>query len=228
VAREHPVYLEVGSKRVFAGAVEWPGWCRSGRDEEGALEALAAYGRRYKAAVGSAGRGFSAPKDASLFQVVERLKGNASTDFGVPGTPPASDDRPVDRAEGRRLAGLLEACWATLDRTAEAAVGISLRKGPRGGGRDLDQIVRHVLEAETGYLPKIGGRYRTPEGEDIADHSEEVREVALEAVSARARGDRMPPTRGSTWALRYFVRRDAWHVLDHAWEIEDRAAPDPA
>ncbi|MGH2773763.1 MAG: hypothetical protein ACRDIU_11590 [Actinomycetota bacterium] len=35
------VFVENGSKRVFAGAVDWPGWCRSGKDEQEALEALA-------------------------------------------------------------------------------------------------------------------------------------------------------------------------------------------
>ena len=29
------------------------------------------------------------------------------------------------------------------------------------------------------------------------------------------------------WPTRYAARRIAWHVLDHAWEIEDRSAPDP-
>ena len=33
-------YLEVGAKRVFAGALDWPGWCRSSRHERDALEAL--------------------------------------------------------------------------------------------------------------------------------------------------------------------------------------------
>ena len=222
----HQVYLEVGARRVFASALEWPGWCRSGRDEDSALQTLVDYGRRYKAAIGPAGRRFSPPKDLSALEVVERVKGNATTDFGAPGIPPASDDRPVDKAEGRRLTALLEVSWAAFDRTADSAVGIPLRKGPRGGGRDLDKIVGHVLHAETGYLPHIGGRYRPPKGADIADHVVEARAAVLEAMAARARGDPMPPKRGSVWSLRYFVRRDAWHVLDHAWEIEDRAEPD--
>jgi hypothetical protein len=25
------------------------------------------------------------------------------------------------------------------------------------------------------------------------------------------------------WSPRFFVRRSAWHALDHAWEIEDRS-----
>jgi hypothetical protein len=27
---------------------------------------------------------------------------------------------------------------------------------------------------------------------------------------------------GKRWPPRYAARRIAWHVLDHAWEIEDR------
>ena len=49
-----PVYLEVGARRTFAGALDWPGWCRSGRDETAALAALVAYGGRYQRAIRSA------------------------------------------------------------------------------------------------------------------------------------------------------------------------------
>ena len=28
------------------------------------------------------------------------------------------------------------------------------------------------------------------------------------------------------WTARYFLRRAAWHVLDHVWEIEDKSGPD--
>ena len=41
------VFVESGKKRTFAGAVYWPGWCRAGRDEAGALRALVEYGPRY-------------------------------------------------------------------------------------------------------------------------------------------------------------------------------------
>jgi len=36
------VYVEVTPRRTFAGAVEWPGWCRSGKTVDDALQALAA------------------------------------------------------------------------------------------------------------------------------------------------------------------------------------------
>lgn len=220
------VYLEVGNKRVFAGAFEWPGWCRSGRDEDAALESLAAYGPRYKKAMGRKARGLQPPADASSLEVVERLKGDGSTDFGVPGKPPSSDDRPIEPAELKRLTGLLEACWAALDASAEAAAGAELLKGPRGGGRELDAIVRHVVEADGAYLYQLGGKVGAArEGEGGAEMSA-VREAILQTLGARARGESLPqsPRRTSKlWSPRYAVRRSAWHALDHAWEIEDRA-----
>jgi hypothetical protein len=30
------------------------------------------------------------------------------------------------------------------------------------------------------------------------------------------------PRGGAIWSARNYVRRIAWHVLDHAWEIEDK------
>ena len=218
-------YLEVGKRRVFAGAVEWPGWCRSGRDEDRALGALVAYAGRYAAGVGSAAAGFAVPTDVSGLEVVERLEGDAGTDFGVPGAAPSSDVRPVDRRELERLVALLEASWSAFDSAAERAASAVLRKGPRGGGRDLDAIVRHVVDADKPYVSSLGARYRNPEDADAAAEAAGVRAAFLDALAARARGEPLPQGRRSAkvWTPRYAVRRSAWHALDHAWEIEDRA-----
>mgnify|MGYP003380452358 CR=1 FL=1 len=43
LANQISVYLEIGQKRTFAGAVDWPGWCRAGRDEAAALQAPVSY-----------------------------------------------------------------------------------------------------------------------------------------------------------------------------------------
>ncbi len=40
------IYLEIGEKRTFAGALDWPGWSRSGKDEVSAMQALIDYGAR--------------------------------------------------------------------------------------------------------------------------------------------------------------------------------------
>jgi hypothetical protein len=78
------VFVEIGKKRVFAGAVDWPGWCRSGWDEKTALQALIDYGPRYARVVHSKEIEFQVPTDASNLIVTERQDGNATTDFGAP------------------------------------------------------------------------------------------------------------------------------------------------
>lgn len=217
------VYLEIGSKRTFAGAVDWPGWCRSGRGDDEALKALVAYGARYSAVVRRTSLSFTAPADPSRLEVIERLQGGSGTDFGVPGVPPSKDDETLDDAELARQQELLQASWDVFDAAAEAAEGIELRKGPRGGGRDLGKIVVHVLEAEEAYLTQLGSRH--PKDADPTARMTRVRETALGALAARARGEPVPqPSKTRRlWTPRYFVRRAAWHVLDHAWEIQDRA-----
>src|SRR5512144_2334259 len=109
------VYLEIGTKRTFAGALDWPGWCRGGRDEASALQALCDYGSRYGHVVRTARLGFQAPAKESAFVVAERLEGNATTDFGAPGIAPANDAKPVDAAELQRFRKLLAACWESFD-----------------------------------------------------------------------------------------------------------------
>ena len=213
----YEVTVERGAKRVFAGANAWPGWCRGGRTEEAALEALLAYGPRYAKAVGRRRLGYVAPTDVDRFRVVERLTGNATTDFGAPGVAPRSDGRPVDEEEARRLAAIMKACWSALDRAAAAADGHALRTGPRGGGRQLAAIVEHVANAEVAYLSKLGAR---PPARD-------ARATIVAVFASRARGElpERTPRSGVLWTPRYFMRRAAWHVLDHAWEIEDRSRP---
>jgi hypothetical protein len=210
------VYLEVGAKRMFAGALEWPGWCRTARDEGSALEALLAYAPRYAAALKGSRLGFEAPTD---LRVVEHLPGDATTDFGAPSAAPAIDAEPMTEADLRRAQALLRACWRAFDAAVHAATGKELRKGPRGGGRDLETIVEHVVGADAGYLRMIGAKA----GAEREAGPEPMR-AAISTALASAVRDGVPPSPrgGKRWMPRYFVRRSAWHVLDHAWEIEDR------
>ncbi len=219
------VYLETGAKRVFAGALEWPGWSRSGRDEASALQALLDYAPRYARVVSRARLGFRPPAGVEVFNVVERLAGDATTDFGVPGAIPRADALPVNDAGVRRLAALLRACWRAFDAAMDAAAGKALRRGPRGGGRDLDGIAGHVWGAEAGYLAGLGWKFKPADGVETAEALRQTRAVVLSGLAAAAHGEIPPrgPRGGVRWPPRYFVRRAAWHVLDHAWEIEDRA-----
>jgi hypothetical protein len=221
------VYLEIGKKRTFAGAIDWPGWCRSARDEASALQALVEYGPRYAHVLHGRALDFRAPMDASVFLVVERLEGDATTDFGAPGKSPLSDARPVDGAELGRFQALLEACWQAFDAAVGAADGRELRRGPRGGGRDLAEIVQHLLDADAGYLARLGWKLEKGKDNDPSREMARSRQAILGALMAVAGGE-MPargPRSGVRWTPRYFVRRVAWHVLDHAWEIEDRVLP---
>jgi hypothetical protein len=218
-----PIYLEVGSKRVFAGATDWPGWSRAGRTEDEAIAGLIAYGPRFRATVGEAASDLEPPGDAEDVEIVERVEGNATTDFGAPGVQPAADERPLRPADIEQLTRILESAWEAFDRAVATAEGHELRTGPRGGGRDAGKIVEHVAGAEGGYLTGLGRVVSIAPADRLQDAS--VRRAAiLVNLAARAAGEVPPEGRRRTplWTPRYFVRRTAWHALDHAWEIEDR------
>jgi hypothetical protein len=204
------VYLEVGEKRVFACAYDWPGWCRSGRTEDTALEALSAYQPRYAVVSGKAAMG----PPANQLTVVERLPGSAGTSFGVPSAIADRDSERLTPAQARRLLALVKATWTVFDEVVACAPA-ELRKGPRGGGRDRDKIANHVLEAEAGYANALRLKLRQPErGDEQAIAT--FRSALIEALQK--------PAADARWPVRYAARRIAWHALDHAWEIEDRSA----
>jgi hypothetical protein len=193
------VYLECGQKWTFACALDWPGWCRRAKGDEAAVEELLAYADRY-AAVGT-------PLPSGEPTIVGRVTGNATTDFGAPAVATEWDLEALDDTELDRQLHLLTQIWGYFDEVVAAAPA-ALRKGPRGGGRDRDDVRRHVMEAERSYAPKAGARVppRTA--------WEQQRAMIAEAVRRREDGQ---------WPARYLIRRTAWHVLDHAWEIEDRS-----
>jgi len=205
------VFLEVGARRTFASAADWPGWCRAGKTEQAALEALAAYAPRYADVAKLAKVSFTG--EPTSFKVVERLKGHATTDFGAPGIPAKAESGPLTTAQTTRMCDLVEACWSYLDKVVAAAPS-SLRKGPRGGGRDPDAMFDHVLGAETEYGKAIGIRLKQPDGRDRTA-VRAFRKAILESLAN--------PNRTEKWPVPYASRRIAWHALDHAWEIEDRS-----
>lgn len=110
--------------------------------------------------------------------------------------------------------------------TANAA-GKALRTGPRGGGRQTEDIITHLMEADRGYLSQVGWKLKQDSTLDIHTRIEQTRSAILEGLNASARGEipAVGPRGGVRWSARYFVRRVAWHALDHVWEIEDRLLP---
>jgi hypothetical protein len=219
------VYLEIGKKRVFASALDWPGWCRGGKDEASALETLLSYGPRYAHAIETARLNFSPPGELAALNVVERLEGNVGTDFGAPNVAPAADAAPVSEADLQRFQALFQALWRSFDAAVQAAEGKALQTGPRGGGRDLEKIVRHVYEADQAYLGRLGGKLSKEEKQQPPRQGLGfLRQAILDTLGPAARGElpRHGPRGGERWTARFFVRYAAWHLLDHTWEIEDR------
>jgi hypothetical protein len=211
------VTIEHTPKKSFATAADWPGWSRSGKTEELALVALAAYAPRYAAIADAEHRRFASEITVEDLDVVERLSGSAGTDYGVPSRPTRHDARPTDADDAARLASLVEAAWTLFDRTAGAAPE-ELRKGPRGGGRSTSKIVAHVMDADRAYANEMGIKVPGFEPDD-RPAAEAMRAEMLDVLRA-ARDGR--PLAGRRWPARYAAHRIAWHALDHAWEIEDR------
>jgi hypothetical protein len=221
-SRRIAVCLEVTREKAFASALDWPGWCRAGRNEGAALETLASYAERYAPVAERAGVSFPS---TVAFDIVERMPGGPTTAFAAPECRrpfpqiTAETERAhVAPAVAARLVSLVQAVWATFDKIA-AASPAELRKGPRGGGRDRDKMINHVIGAETAYARKLGVKLKQPALDDVAA-IEGLREAVAAVVGAASDGSPVVP---NGWTTRYAARRIAWHVLEHAWEMQDRA-----
>jgi hypothetical protein len=214
-ARRLEVALETGDKKVFASAIDWPGWARSAKTAEAAIEALVTYAPRYAPVAMAAG--FELPESIEV-DVVERNDGGSGTDFGVPSRVTASDARRTNAADAERLVAIVQAAWDTFDGVADGAPA-ELRKGPRGGGRDRDKMVGHVIESDWYYARELGHKVVQPKPDDRA---------AVKAIRAQVLAILGEPSDGSPiadrrWTARYAAHRIAWHALDHAWEMQDRS-----
>ena len=212
------VMLEQGKKkRVVACAFDWPGWDRSARIGGDVLAVLAAYRPRYAKVAELAGFGAEFAATGEL-EVVEQLEGTGMTDFyGLSARAAAAENNPMTEAECDLKIALLRASWSTLDDFA-ARVSPELRKGPRGGGRERCQIIRHVNGAEIHeFAPKVGVKVplETREG---AEALRAYRDAFVEGIREHHARDQS----ARSWALQFLIRRCAWHMLDHAWELEDR------
>ncbi|MFL5518679.1 MAG: hypothetical protein ACJ8DJ_21185, partial [Gemmatimonadales bacterium] len=149
------MYLEVGAKKVFACSLDWTGWCRSGKTEELAIEQLENYTDRYRKVAQRAALTFRPGR----VDVVEKVPGDATTDFGAPGAVPTADTERRTAAQAKRDVALVQASW-DLFADVQAKSPAELIKGPRGGGRDRDKMADHVAGAERSYARKIGVRHR--------------------------------------------------------------------
>ncbi len=212
------VMLEIGpkGKKVVAVAPEWPGLSRGAKSEEAAIERLLAYVPRYAPVAERAG--MSAPFAAlGGVTVVERYPGTGSTDFwGISFAFSSFDRAPLSADALEHDLTLMRASWAFFDEV-RARVSPEMQRGPRGGGRDREQIVRHTFLAELDWTKKLGlpvelAPLLTDAG--LRAHRDAYC-AAIRTLHAQGKGAR-------TWPLRYLIRHTAFHSLDHAWEMEDK------
>lgn len=212
------IVLEVGpkGKKVVAVAPDWPGLARGAKIGELALQRLLSYRPRYAPVAALAGMeaAFTAQTEA---RVVEEYQGTGSTDFwGISFAHSSVDKAVVSSDDLERKLALLQASWTFFD-TVRARVSAELRKGPRGGGRDREGIVRHVLSNEADWAAGVGvdlPREAIMTDEGLAAHRA--------AYCAAIRDAHAAGRQAKSWPLHFLIRHTAFHVLDHAWEMEDK------
>lgn len=216
------VILEVGRKRrVVAGATDWPGLDRWGTTEEDALQRLSRYAPRYAAVADRAGFAAAFEEQREL-DVIERVPGSSSTDFwGIAHVPSQVERIVLPAADLERRLTLLQAGWAYFDEVAGTSAP-ELVPGSRGGGRDRERIIRHVYGSEADQFSRRV-EVRTPQDVVLTrDGLVAHRAAFLDAIRAYNADGR--PAR--TWPIQFLIRRVAQHVLDHAWELQDRQPTD--
>lgn len=205
-------------KKTVAFAVDWPGWSRGAKTPELAVELLESYRPRYRPVAVTAGmvKEFDA---SGPLAVVEEQVGTGSTDFwGISFSPASLEREPMEDADIDRKIRLLRACWELFDVVA-SRVSADMRKGPRGGGRDRDHIIRHTIFTESEMLAKRLG-LRVPEGYAFTPQGlRDYRELYVATMRAYNAGE---GKRMRTWNLPFLIRHSAFHTLDHAWEMEDK------
>jgi hypothetical protein len=218
MANDMRVTREIGphGKKVVAVAPDWPGLARGAKTEEAAIERILSYVPRYTPVAKLAGMDATLAT-ISAVDVVERYPGTGSTDFwGISFAFSAIDRQAISSEALERELTLMRACWAFFD-AVRSRVSAEMQRGPRGGGRDRDHIVRHTLAAEQDWAKKLGvllpqDALQTDEGLNA------YRDAYCTAIRALQSEGKM----ARTWPLRYLMRHTAFHTLDHAWEMEDK------
>lgn len=218
------VTLEIGpkGKKVAAVAPDWPGLERGAKTENAAIARLQSYLPRYAQVAKLAGmdEAFAA---ITTLDVVEHYPGSGSTDFwGISFAFSSIDHQPVLHEELERELTLMEACWTFFD-DVRYRVSAEMQKGPRGGGRDRDHIVRHMLANEMDWAGGLGlpNLYSENLTDEVVSTHRAAYCNAIRAFHAEGKMARK-------WLLRYLIRHTAYHTMDHAWEMEDKDLTRPS
>ncbi len=221
MANHMRVTLEMGlkGKKIVAVAAGWPGLERGAKTEQAAIERLLSYVPRYAAVTKLAGMEDTFAT-IPIIDVVERYPGTGSTDFwGISFAFSSIDQQAMSAEALERELRLMRACWAFFD-LVRARVSAEMQQGPRGGGRDRDQIVRHVFANEQDWVKKLG--VIAPDEAMLSDEGVNAhRDAYCNAIRDYHAQGKMAG-KVAKWPLHYLIRHTAYHTLDHAWEMEDR------
>jgi hypothetical protein len=234
VANKIRVTLEIGPKgrKVVAVAPDWPGLERgatlapalrarrsAGETGEQAIERLRSYIPRYSQVAKLAGMDTEFGKIKDI-KVVEQYPGTGSTDFwGISFAFSSIDKQGMPADELERELTLMKACWMFFD-DVRRQVSAELQKGPRGGGRDRDHIVRHTFAAEQDWAKMIG--VLTSDDALLTDEGLKAHRDAYCRSIRDYHAQGKPAGKLAKWPLRFLIRHTAFHTMDHAWEMEDR------
>jgi hypothetical protein len=223
MAKKLRAALEIGprGKKVATWAIGWPGLERGAATPEKATEKLLDYLPRYEKVAKLAGLDTEFAMISGI-TVVEEYPGTGSTDFwGISFAFSSVDTRKMTSEQLERELSLMQSCWRYFDEV-RARVSPVMLKGPRGGGRDRDRIVRHTLGTQQDSSKKLA--MNAPQDRVIVDAKElkafrkdycnAIRTLHAEGQMARS------------WPLRYLIRHTAYHTMDHAWEMEDKDLTD--
>jgi hypothetical protein len=221
VANHLRVTLEIGPKGKWVAAVapDWPGLERGATTEQAAIERLLAYVPGYALVTRLAGIE-AAFATSPVVDVVEHYPGIGGTDLWESSFASSSiDKQAMSGEEMERELTLMRACWAFFD-AVRARVSAEMQRGPRGGGRDRDHIVRHTLGVEQGWAGGVG--VATPDDALLTDEGlRTYRDAYCQAIrDYHAQGKQVG--KQAKWPLRFLIRHTAFHTLDHAWEMEDK------
>jgi len=214
------VVIERGpkGKKAVAFALDWPGWSRGAKTPELAVETLESYRERYRQIAEAAGMGTRFKREGR-FEIIEDRVGPGSTDFwGISFAPSATEHDPMSAKELDRKVSVLQTCWEYFDKVGKR-VSAEMLKGPRGGGRDRDHIIRHTIRVESEEFAKRLGLRIPEEGALTPAGLRSHRKNYIAAMRAYNAGE---GKRMKSWTLPFLIRHSAFHVMDHAWEMEDK------
>ena len=215
------VTLEIGpkGKKVAAVAPDWPGLERGAKTSEAAIERLLSYVPRYAVVTKLAGME-AAFGTITAADVVEQYPGTGSTDFwGISFAFSVIDQQVMSGEALERELTLMRACWAFFD-GVRSRVSAEMQPGPHGGGRDRDQIVRHIVANEQDWAKKLG--VVTPDEAMLTDKGMKAHRDAYCNAIRDYHSQGKLAGKMAKWPLRYLIRHTAYHTLDHAWEMEDK------